>query len=149
MPSIMPALAVLRPGINCQPKPGFSSATTIDEVQWDAPLPENFEPPTQQEVDAEIARQAAAAERITVERLYFMLEIEDQPGLADAIEALLDGLAEAGNRKPRIYWRDAKVFESDHPLVLQLGAHPSVGLTVEGIRDLFAAAYAKQLVGAA
>ncbi len=143
------AIAVLCPGINCQPKPGLLTAATVADVQFDPPLPEGFQPPTQEEVEAEIARQATAAARITVERLYFMLEVEDQPGLADAIEALLDGLAQSGNRKPRIYWRDAKVFESDHELVLQLGTHPSVGLTVDGIRELFEEAYRKQLAGAA
>lgn len=105
--------------------------------------------PTEQEVTAEIARLEAADSRITVERLYFMLEVEDQPGLAAAIEALLDALAGQGERKPRIYWRDAKVFESDHVLVQALGQHPSVGLSADRIRALFEAAYAKQLAGAA
>lgn len=144
--ALMRALAVLRPGVDCS-NPGNTGLVT--DVRWDRPLPENFEPPTQDEVDAEIARQAAAVDRVTVERLYFMLEVEDQPGLAEAIETLLDQMAAAGDRKPRIYWRDAKVFESDHPLMLQLGQHPSIDKDAAAIRALCEAAYAKQLAGAA
>jgi len=51
---LMRALANLCPGVNCSPGP----AGTVATVRWDAPLPEDFEPPTQEKVDAEIARQA-------------------------------------------------------------------------------------------
>jgi len=118
---------------------------TYDGLVWRDDRPK----PAREDVDAEIARLEAALARITVERLYFMLEVEEEPGLADAIEALIEQMAEAGNRKPRIYWRDAKVFESDHPLMLQLGQHPSIGKDAAAIRRMCEVAYAKQLAGAA
>lgn len=77
------------------------------------------------------------------------INCQPKPGLAAVIEALLDQMAEAGNRKPRIYWRDAKVFESDHPLMLQLGQHPSIDMDATAIRRMCEVAYAKQIAGAA
>jgi len=135
------AVQALRPGVNFS-----NSNNTLAGIRWDTP---GVTPPTQVEVDAEIARQAAIADRISVERLYFMLEVAGVQGLKAAIEALLDQLAQAGNEVPRVYWQNAKVFESDHPLMLQLGGHETINMDAEDIRALCASAYAKQLAGAA
>ncbi len=59
MTNVMLALANLRPGINCGPKKGLTTALTIDDVRFDPPLPEGFVPPTQEEVEAEMARISA------------------------------------------------------------------------------------------
>lgn len=148
MRSITPALInLVGPGIN------FSNPDNVlANVRWDAPLPEGFTPPTQGALDAELARLAAAesasASRIVVERLYFFLGLE-AVNLDQVVEDLCNQLAQAGDRKPKIYLRDAKEFESDHELVLQLGQHPSIGLTPEGIRDLFVAMAAAQAARAA
>lgn len=105
--------------------------------------------PTREEVEAEIVRLEAATTRISVKRLYFMLGVAEEEGLKGAIEALLNGMAEGGNELPLLYWQNAEVFESDHPLMLQLGQHPYINKDAAAIRALCAAAYDKQLAGAA
>lgn len=81
MASITPALVNLRPGVN------FSNPDNVlAKVRWEAPLPEGFTPPTQQELDAEIARLAAAP----VETLKQRLESKLGMTIAEA-NALLAG----------------------------------------------------------
>ena len=50
MPTLFDAIVYLRPGIN------FSNADkSLKKVRWDEPLPKDFVPPTQDEVDAALA----------------------------------------------------------------------------------------------
>jgi hypothetical protein len=73
------ALLALRPGVN------FSNLdNTLANVRWDAPLPEGFAPPTQQEVDAELARLAVPA---SITRDQAMAEL-DGLGKLDAAFAM-------------------------------------------------------------
>ncbi len=54
MTDITPALINLCPGVN------FSNPDNVlENVRWDPPLPPGFEPPTQAELDAELARLAS------------------------------------------------------------------------------------------
>lgn len=140
MSALANALVVLRPLAEWASADG-----TYDGLIW---LDKTQAKPSRDEVAAEIARQQASANRIVVERLYFFLGLE-AAGLDQKVEDLCAALKQAGNRKPAIYLRDAKEFESDHELVLQLGQHPSIGLTPQGIHDLFVAMAAAQAARAA
>lgn len=50
MSTLTDALIYLRPGINFADING-----TLEKVRWDPPLPDDFKPPTQDEVDAALA----------------------------------------------------------------------------------------------
>lgn len=73
------ALARLRPGINC-----VDSNGTLASVRWMPPLPDGFTPPTQAEVDAELARLAVPA---SITRDQAMAEL-DGLGKLDAAFAM-------------------------------------------------------------
>jgi len=67
---------------------------------------------------------------LEVSRLRLKLELVAR-GLLDAVDAAV----EAAGATPRLYWAEATQFESDHPLVLQIGQ--AVGLSPADIRGLF------------
>lgn len=69
----------------------------------------------------------------SVSRLRLKLELADRGLLANVETAV-----QAGGALPRIYWAEATNFESNHPLVAQIGA--AIGLTGEQIKALFKAA---------
>ena len=70
---------------------------------------------------------------VIVSKLRLKLELDDR-GLLGAAKA---AVAAAGGR-PQMYWDDSTTFESNHPLVAQIGA--AIGLTTEQIAALFKAA---------
>lgn len=145
MPSIMPTLAVLCPGVNCQPKPGLATAATVDDVQWDPPLPEGFVPPTQGEVDAEIARQAAAAVRITVPAYYLkdhaMVEKVEWQGEERALYDLIDAWARTVGGRALLAWESAPNFDHDRDFVRGFAAAHE--LSDEYVKGVFTRARAR------
>lgn len=68
-----------------------------------------------------------------VSRLRLKLELAER-GLLGNVEAAV----QAGGTVPQLYWAEATTFESNHPLVAQIGA--AIGLTGEQIKALFKAA---------
>ena len=66
-------------------------------------------------------------------RLRLKLELAER-GLLANVEAAV----QAGGALPQLYWAEATTFESNHPLVAQIGA--AIGLTGEQIKALFKAA---------
>jgi hypothetical protein len=75
---------------------------------------------------------------ITVSRLRFKLELADRGLLTDVGQAV-----QAAGAVPQIYWEEAIEFESDHPLVLQIGAE--LGLSQADIRTMFNSAIARDV----
>lgn len=71
--------------------------------------------------------------RIIASRLRLKLTLIERGKLAAVESAVAQAGALAG-----LYWAEAADFESDHPLVAQIGA--AIGLDADGIRELFAAA---------
>jgi hypothetical protein len=70
---------------------------------------------------------------ITVSRLRLKLELADRGLLTDVGQAV-----HAAGAAPQIYWAEASEFESDHPLMLQIGMR--LGLSSSYIREIFEAA---------
>jgi len=68
-----------------------------------------------------------------VSRLRLKLELAERGLLANVETAV-----QAGGTVPQIYWAEATTFESNHPLVAQIGA--AIGLDAAGIKALFKAA---------
>ena len=93
----------------------------------------------QEELPDDAAELVAFSSRITepssynVSRLRLKLELASR-GLLGSVEAAV----KAGGAVPQMYWADATTFESNHPLVAQIGA--AIGLTGEQIKALFKAA---------
>lgn len=134
-------LAALRPGINCSiPQEG-----RLDLVRWDPPLPEDFTPPTQQEVDAEIARQAAAAVRITVPAYYLkdqaMVEKVEWQGEEHTLHDLIDAWARAIGGRALLAWESAPNFDHDHDFVRGFAAAHE--LSDEYVKGVFTRARAR------
>jgi hypothetical protein len=75
---------------------------------------------------------------IVVSRLRFKLELADRGLLTDVGQAV-----QAAGAVPQIYWAEATEFESDHPLVLQIGAE--LGLSRADIRTMFNSAVARDV----
>lgn len=69
----------------------------------------------------------------SVSRLRLKLELAERGLLANVETAV-----QAGGTLPQLYWAEATTFESNHPLVAQIGA--AIGLTTEQIKALFKAA---------
>lgn len=84
-------------------------------------------------VDGVVVVDPNALPPVVVRRLRVKLELADRNKLA-AVEA---AVAQAGTIA-QLYWNEAAEFESDHPLVMQIGQ--AIGLDVAGIRELFIAA---------
>lgn len=78
-------------------------------------------------------RAARVARPITISRLRFKLELADR-GLLSTVEAAVN----AAGAVPKLYWAEATEFESNHPLVAQIGT--AIGLTNEQIAAMFKAA---------
>ena len=98
------------------------------------PLPGYAEEVLDDAADAELqAFFAAASGPVSVSRLRLKLELAER-GLLASVEAAV----QAGGTLPRLYWAEATNFESNHPLVAQIGA--AVGLSGNDIRALFKAA---------
>lgn len=87
------------------------------------------------ETDAEIQDFFASvyAGPISVSRLRLKLELSERGLLAD-----VEAAVQAGGTLPQLYWAEATNFESDHPLVLQIGT--AIGLDRAQILVLFKAA---------
>lgn len=83
--------------------------------------------------DVTAFREARSNPPVVASRLHLKLELADR-GLLAAVEAAV----KAGGATPQLYWADAAEFESDHPLVAQIGA--AIGLTNQQIVALFKAA---------
>ena len=123
MSPIARAIASLYPTLNFADVDG-----TLAGVRYDAPLPQGFTPPTQAEVDAEIAR--LSVPKIVVSRLRLKLQLITIGKLSDVEAAVTQAGATA-----QLYWAEAGEFESDHPLVAQIGA--AIGLNKAAIQKLF------------
>jgi hypothetical protein len=84
---------------------------------------------------ADAARRAPA--RLTVSRLRLKLELAARGLLPEVDQAV-----QAAGAVPQIYWAEATEFESDHPLVLQIGT--ALGLSPPDVRALFEAAATRE-----
>lgn len=91
--------------------------------------------------DAElVAFLSRAPERaVVVSRLRFKLELRDRR-LGAAVEAIIGALPGPDGDEARLYWVEATEFESDHPLVLAIGALLDPPLSPSDIRTMFEAA---------
>lgn len=78
-------------------------------------------------------RAARAARPITISRLRFKLELADR-NLLSTVETAVN----AAGSVAKLYWAEATVFESNHPLVAQIGT--AIGLTTEQVTGIFRAA---------
>jgi hypothetical protein len=78
-------------------------------------------------------RASLASPPIAVSRLRLKLELAER-GLLAGVTAAVN----AGGTLPQMYWAEATTFESNHPLVAQIGA--AIGLTTQQIAALFKAA---------
>lgn len=131
----MRALAQLRPGINCGPKPGLTSALHVDDIRWDEPLPVGFVRPTQAEVEAEMARQATPP--IETTKLRFALELKAR-GMWPAVKAAI-----AANEDASMYWDFTDIVRSDNQMLLALAGQMSV--SAAEVREIVTAAIARQV----
>jgi len=122
------ALAAIAPGVSVS-----NENNTYEGIRW----PEGFSPPTKAEFEAEIARQALP--RITVSRLRFKLELAER-GLLSAVNGTIAALPGASGDTARLYWAEATEFESDHALVVSIGALLDPPLSPSEIRAMFEAA---------
>lgn len=95
MADLLQALIRLRPGVQCTNVDG-----TLAGFRWHEPLPEDFAPPTQAEVDAEIARLDVIEKRL-----------RDYPPVGDQLDAIWKGGTEAEAMKAQI-----EEVKTDHPL---------------------------------
>lgn len=111
---------------------------TYEGLVWKSP-PEGFVPPTKQEVEAELAKFDAAIARITVSRLRFKLELAERD-LLPGVDGTIATLPGAQGDTARLYWAEATEFESDHALVLSIGALLDPPLSPTEIREMFEAA---------
>lgn len=118
MPTFDEVLQRLRPGKSYSNPDG-----TLANVVWE----EGVVPPTQAEYDA------ASFDVVSVSRLRLKLELAER-GLLGNVEAAV----QAGGAVPQLYWAEATTFESNHPLVAQIGA--AIGLSGDEIKALFKAA---------
>jgi hypothetical protein len=79
------------------------------------------------------------AGRIIVSRLRFKLELAER-GLLPGVDGTIAALPGAQGDTARLYWAEATEFESDHPLVLSIGALLDPPLSPSEIRVMFEAA---------
>lgn len=121
MADLTAALLALRPGVSFANRDG-----SLVGIRWDSP---GVTPPTQAEIDAELAKPA----RVTVSRLRLKLELIERDLLAKVEQAV-----QAAGATPQLYWAEATEFESDHRLVQQIGA--VIGLSAGDIAAMFRAA---------
>lgn len=75
--------------------------------------------------------------RIIVSRLRFKLELQERE-LLSAVEAAVAGAGALA----QLYWAEATQFESDHPLVAQIGT--ALNLSPETVREIFEGARDRQ-----
>lgn len=78
----------------------------------------------------------AAPPPLIVSRLRLKIELAERK-LLEAVEQAV----QAAGAVPQLYWADASEFESNHALVLQIGA--AVGLSPSEVREIFEAAVAR------
>lgn len=84
-------------------------------------------------VDGAIVVDPNALPPIVVSRLRVKLTLAERNKLA-----AVEGAVTQAGAVAQLYWNDAADFESDHPLVVQIGQ--VIGLDAAGIRELFIAA---------
>jgi hypothetical protein len=83
--------------------------------------------------DVAAFREARSSFPVVASRLRLKLELAER-GLLAGVTAAVN----AGGTLPQMYWAEAAVFESNHPLVAQIGA--AIGLNDQQITALFKAA---------
>lgn len=130
MLALMKALAVLRSGVSCSNGDG-----TLAGVRWDAPLPDGFAPPTQDEVDAEIARQADPVPPFV--RSGQLILALAEVGKLDAVDAVV---AQTGGLAERL-WQRASRFDRDNQMLIDAGR--AAGMSDANIDELFRLAATK------
>ena len=119
MSTFTAAIAKLRPGVN------FANAdNTLPGIRWDTP---DVVPPTQAEVDAEMARPDVPQE-VTAAQLIRAL---DKMGLLDAVNAATE---KAGGLTLAL-WNRAPFFHRADPMLAALGR--AIGKTDAEIDALF------------
>lgn len=123
---LMRAIAALRPGVNCADTNG-----TLAGIRWDTPC----EPPTQAEVDAELARLATPP--IETSKLRFALELKAR-GMWPAVKAAI-----SANEDASMYWDFTEIVVSDNQMLLALAGQLNV--SAAQVREIVAAAIARQV----
>lgn len=113
----------------------FSAGDDLKTVRYDAPLPEGFKPPTQEEVDVALAYLAdPVPENVTAPQMMRALYAKGAPITYDQVDAIT---LQAGGLM-RALWLHAAVFTRADPLIDALGA--TLKLTKRQVDDLFRAA---------
>lgn len=129
------ALLALRPGIN------FSNLdNTLAGVRWDAPLPDDFTPPTQAEVDAELAKLAAAAAAIEVPFFYLKLELKARPVGDTNLFHIIDAYCQEVGGDALFKWLHAPNADSTNELLLAVAQRFGIA---DQVPDIFKAAKAR------
>lgn len=123
---LMRAIAVLRPGVDCADTNG-----TLAGVRWDTPC----EPPTQAEVDTELARLATPP--IETSKLRFALELKAR-GMWPAVKAAIEA-----NEDASMYWDFTDIVRSDNQMLVALAGQ--MGVSAAQVREIVAAAIARQV----
>ncbi len=100
-------------------------------------FPEGVTPPSKEAFETELAQQLPPP--ITVSRLRFKLELAER-GLLPVVDGTIATLPGADGDTARLYWAEATEFESDHALVLSIGALLDPPLSPSEIRVMFEAA---------
>ena len=125
------AIANLRPGIN------FANLTgELEDIRFDPPLPEDFTPPTAEEVEAEIARLSNPVPA-EVRAAPLMLALAEA-GKLDAIDAAVEQFAEQGGEEGRMaqrLWNRAGFFGRSDPLVAVVAT--AAGMNAEAVDAVF------------
>lgn len=124
MRPIARAVIALRPGVDFADTDG-----TLAGIRWDTP---GVTPPTQAEVDAEIARQANPVPP-TVTSGSFIRAAHELDWL-DGIEASVAAIGQQNSLVP-LLWVRASQFERNHPFVAAVAQ--AMGKTREEVDELF------------
>lgn len=104
MSNLTKALAALRPRVNCADTDG-----TLAGIRWDAPLPEGFVAPTQEEVDAALAS-LDVPKIVTAAQ---MIRALDREGLLAPVKTAVH---DAGGLTLEL-WNHAPYFHRDDALI--------------------------------
>lgn len=127
MSDLTQAIIALRPGVN------FSNTDrTLAGIRWDTP---GVEPPTQAEVDAEIARQATPP--LETSKLRFALELKAR-GMWPVVKAAI-----AANEDASMYWDFTDIVRSDNQMLLAMA--DQLAVSAAQVREIITAAAARQV----